>query len=126
MNVYVGDVNKLFDYGTPKEEVDAYFKEDIGGLVIFGSTFNKHDPLGTNIKKNLKKGDYVVYDKWSAFYKPPVNPGTMVITKLENVIAIVDKDYLTLKFEGLESMRVKKRNGRHGPHSISDYGDLRN
>jgi len=56
MNVYIGDVNKLFNWRTPKEEVDAYFKTDdnIDCLVIFGSTFNEHDPLGTNIKKGIK------------------------------------------------------------------------
>lgn len=54
MNVYIGDVNKLFNWNTSKEEVDAYFKNDSDGLVIFGSTFNKHDPLGTNLKKEIK------------------------------------------------------------------------
>lgn len=52
-NVYVGDVNKLFDWDDTKETVDAYFKDHLDQLVIFGSSFNKHDPLGTNLKSNI-------------------------------------------------------------------------
>ena len=55
LNVYLGDVDKLFDWNTPKEVVDAYFKEHIEDLVIFGTTFDKgHDPLGTSLKSNIK------------------------------------------------------------------------
>lgn len=53
-NVYVGSVDKLFS-NTTKEEVDAYFKEHLDELVIFGTTFNEDDdPLGTRIKKDIK------------------------------------------------------------------------
>jgi hypothetical protein len=55
LNVYIGDVNNLFNWDTPKETVDDFYKKDdnIKCLCIFGSTFNKHDPLGTNLKKDI-------------------------------------------------------------------------
>ncbi len=37
-------------------------------------------------RKMIKKGDVILYDKWSAFYKPPETPGTFIITNCENVI----------------------------------------
>jgi hypothetical protein len=52
--VYVGSVDKLFDWGVNKEDVDAYFKKHLDELVIFGSTFNKDDPDGSTIKKDIK------------------------------------------------------------------------
>ena len=56
LNVYIGDVNNLFDWGSTKEQVDTFYLTDdnIKCLCIFGSTFNKHDPLGTSIKKDIK------------------------------------------------------------------------
>ena len=56
LNVYIGDVDKLFDWDSTKEEVDTYYNtaDNINCFVIFGSTFNRHDPLGTNIKKEIK------------------------------------------------------------------------
>jgi len=56
LNVYLGDVDNLFGWEDTKETVDAFYKKDdnIKCLCIFGSTFNKHDPLGTNIKKEIK------------------------------------------------------------------------
>jgi len=38
-------------------------------------------------RANIKKGDIILYDKWSTFYKPPTTVGTFVITKIENVIS---------------------------------------
>lgn len=56
LEVYIGDTDNLFNWGDSKETIDAFYKKDdnIKCLCIFGSTFNKHDPLGTNIKKNIK------------------------------------------------------------------------
>lgn len=34
----------------------------------------------------ITEGSIVFYDKWSAFYKPPMNEGVIVITKAENII----------------------------------------
>lgn len=39
-NLYFGDVNKLFDWSTPKEEVIKWYKEDNGGLEYFGQSFD--------------------------------------------------------------------------------------
>jgi len=38
-------------------------------------------------RANIKKGDVVFYDRMSAFYKPPPNAGTFIVTKIENVIS---------------------------------------
>lgn len=59
MNVYIGSTDTLFPDkviapNNTIEEINAYFKNNITELVIFGSTFDEHDPLGTNIKKNIK------------------------------------------------------------------------
>jgi len=60
MNVYVGSLTTLFPDkeiapNNTKEEIDSYFKKNIEELVIFGDTFDEdQDPLGTNIKKELK------------------------------------------------------------------------
>lgn len=52
--VYLGDVNKLWNYDDTKEDIDAYYKEHPEELCVFGSTFDKdHDPLGTSIKKDI-------------------------------------------------------------------------
>ena len=40
-------------------------------------------------RSHIKKGDIVLYDKWSTFYKPPTTAGTFVVTKIENVISRV-------------------------------------
>ena len=53
LNVYIGDVNKLFNWDSTKEEVDNYFKDHLTDLVIFGSGFGC-EPLGTSIKKEIK------------------------------------------------------------------------
>ena len=60
MNVYVGSLDTLFPDAKiapngSKEEIDAYFKEHIEELVIFGNSFDDdQDPLGTRVKKNIK------------------------------------------------------------------------
>jgi len=42
-------------------------------------------------KKNLKKDDIVLYDRFSAFYRPNIDPGTFVATKVENVIWVINE-----------------------------------
>lgn len=39
---------------------------------------------------NVKVGDTVFYDRYSAFYNPPVRPGVLIVTNVENVIGIAD------------------------------------
>ncbi len=53
-NVYIGDVDKLFEWEATKEDVDSYFKDNLRNLCIFGNKFNEGDPLGTNLKKDIK------------------------------------------------------------------------
>lgn len=53
LNVYIGDIEKLWS-NTTKEEVDEYYRNHLNQLVIFGNTFDEDDPLGTNIKKDIK------------------------------------------------------------------------
>ena len=43
------------------------------------------------LKFNIHVGDIVLYDKWSAFYKPPDTAGTFIITKVENIICTVEE-----------------------------------
>ena len=38
------------------------------------------------VRDNIKVGDTILYDRFSAFYNPPVSIGTFIITKVENVI----------------------------------------
>ena len=57
MEVFVGSTDTLFPHpvhGNTSEDINAYFKKNLDELVIFGSTFDEHDPLGTPIKKELK------------------------------------------------------------------------
>ena len=60
MNVYVGSLTTLFPNkdiapNGSKEEINAYFKKHIEELVIFGDSFDDdQDPLGTNLKKNIR------------------------------------------------------------------------
>lgn len=63
LNVYLGDVNNLW-YGSDKtkEVIDNYYKDNLEQLCIFGAahtddigdTFDEIDPLGTNLKKDIK------------------------------------------------------------------------
>lgn len=59
MKLYVGSLNtllpdkKVAPNGTTKE-INEYFRNNIDEIVIFGSTFDDGDPLGTRIKKELK------------------------------------------------------------------------
>ena len=54
MNVYVGSVDTLCNSTfRDKADLDAYFKKHLDELVIFGSTFDEDDPLGTPIKKSI-------------------------------------------------------------------------
>jgi hypothetical protein len=46
--------------------------------------------IGPDVTINLKPGDIVLYDRFSAFYNPPTTPGTLVITRVENVICLTD------------------------------------
>ena len=58
LNVYVGSTDtllpdvKVAPNGTV-EEINEYFRTHVSELVIFGNTFDEHDPLGTPIKKSL-------------------------------------------------------------------------
>lgn len=60
MDVYIGSTSTLFPDANiapngSKEEIDAYFKDNIDELVIFGDSFDDdQDPLGTRIKKEIK------------------------------------------------------------------------
>jgi co-chaperonin GroES (HSP10) len=48
--------------------------------------------VGPTAKKyNVKKGDVVLYDKASAYYGPPEDDGTLIITHVENVICVLNK-----------------------------------
>lgn len=52
---YLGDVDHLWNWNATKEEVNAYYKEHLDSLCVFGSTFNKgDDPYGANIKEHIK------------------------------------------------------------------------
>lgn len=51
--LYVGSVDTLFDYITPRKEVVKYFKKNKQELVIMGKHFGC-EPLGSPIKKSLK------------------------------------------------------------------------
>jgi len=44
--------------------------------------------VGPDITDNLNVGDIVMYDAMSAYYCPPQTPGTLIITKYENVIGL--------------------------------------
>ena len=60
MNVYVGSLTTLFPDkdiapNGSKEEIDAYFKEHIEELVIFGDSFDDdQDPSGRKIAEHVK------------------------------------------------------------------------
>ena len=58
--------------------------------------------VGPEVTINLKPGDVVLYDRYSAFYNPPTNPGTFIITKVENVICLTDDSDLTEADEASE------------------------
>lgn len=51
--VYFGSVNKLFDWGTPEEEVNAFFKENTQWLEFFGDHFGCEPNGGRNDKLKL-------------------------------------------------------------------------
>ena len=58
-NVRIGSVDVLFPNrsiapNNTRDEIDAYFRNNKNKLVIFGTTFDEDDPLGTNIKANIQ------------------------------------------------------------------------
>jgi len=75
-------------------------KQKVGDIFLPDSTITNVELLKGEIislgpeaaRANIQKGDIVLYDKWSTFYKPPTTPGTFVITKIENVISKVKKE----------------------------------
>ena len=42
---------------------------------------------------NLEPGTLVIYDRYSAFGNPPLKPGTLALTKIENIIGAVSEDF---------------------------------
>jgi len=55
--LYLGSLDTLFpsdEHGKTKKDIDNYFKKNLDELVIFGSTFDEHDPLGTKVRKEIK------------------------------------------------------------------------
>ena len=60
MNVYLGSTDTLFPNkdiapNGAKEEIDAYFRENIDELVIFGDSFDDdQDPLGNKVGTKFK------------------------------------------------------------------------
>lgn len=53
--VRIGSLEKLVSTKEEIEEVIEYFKANPDELVIFGTTFDEEDPLGTSIKKGVIK-----------------------------------------------------------------------
>jgi hypothetical protein len=57
--VYIGSTDTIFPdkeiapNGT-EEEINNYFRNNLDELVIFGTTFNEDDPLGTKIKNTIQ------------------------------------------------------------------------
>lgn len=52
INVFIGNVNKLFDLNSNKNKVDSYCKMHLNQFIIFGNKFDC-EPLGTPIKNNI-------------------------------------------------------------------------
>ena len=57
-NVRIGSVEILFPNkelapNNTAEEISEYFRNHIDDLVVFGSSFDEDDPLGTPIKKSI-------------------------------------------------------------------------
>lgn len=48
--------------------------------------------IGPEIKDNININDTVLYDRYSAFGCPPVFPGTIIVTKYENVVCLRNND----------------------------------
>lgn len=53
LNMYFGSLDTLYDYNTPKEEINAYIASNINELVFFGYTFNC-EPDGNKINPKYK------------------------------------------------------------------------
>lgn len=56
LDVCLVDTDHLFNYGTPKEVVDEYYKEHWKDLTIYGSLESVEqecDPLGTRLKADI-------------------------------------------------------------------------
>lgn len=75
-------------------------KNKVGNIILPEKTTLNMDmlkgrisSLGPEAKRmGLKTGDIILYDKWSAYYKPPETPGTFIITKIENIICKVKQE----------------------------------
>jgi co-chaperonin GroES (HSP10) len=73
----------------------------VGGLFLPEETMTNRDvvkarvlAVGPNAKDlNLKPGTLVIYDRFSAFGNPPLVPGTLTLTKVENIIGAVSEDF---------------------------------
>jgi len=69
-------------------------KNKVGNILIPEKSTQNMDMLKGRVvavgpkakRKNLNIDDIILYDKWSAFYKPPETTGTYVITRCENII----------------------------------------
>ncbi len=74
-------VNRLQRGGIFLPEVSIFNTDLLKGIVT---------SIGPDAKKyNVKVGDLVLYDKLSAFFQPPEKAGTIIITKIENIICVV-------------------------------------
>lgn len=70
-----------------------------GGIFLPESTTTNYDMLkgviisvGPNAEKMcVEEGDVVLYDKASAYYGPPENAGTLIITHVENIACVLTK-----------------------------------
>jgi co-chaperonin GroES (HSP10) len=75
-------------------------KNKIGNIILPEKTTLNMDMLkgrissiGPDAKKmGLSEGDIILYDKWSAYYKPPETPSTFIITNIENIICKVKQE----------------------------------
>jgi co-chaperonin GroES (HSP10) len=75
-------------------------KNKVGNIILpEKSTLNmdmlkgRISSIGANASKmGLSVGDIILYDKWSAYYKPPESPGTYIITEIENIICKVKEN----------------------------------
>ena len=50
--VYLSDTEHLWDYNTPKETIDDYYRNNITHLTLHGENIDDY-PIGISVKKSI-------------------------------------------------------------------------
>lgn len=104
-NIMYEEVTKLTDKSIPCNDcvlIRSLYNErskEIGGIVLPQQYYKDENTktakgeivaIGKDAKeKGLNVGDVVLYDKYSAFCRPGEKAGRVLITRFENILAVI-------------------------------------